>query len=112
MVRKVAALLGVSGGAVWRVLDHHVEKARSQESFAAVRAVGIDETACRRGHHYVGLFRKRSMNRFFPRCRQVAMLWLDDAGTGEEEASDDGGDVVWGATAAAEGAGTGTLARG
>lgn len=55
-VRKVASLLGVSGGAVWRVLDHHVEKARSRESFAAVRAVGIDETACRRGHHYVSLF--------------------------------------------------------
>jgi transposase len=34
---------------LWRVIEHHVGKARARESHAEVRAVGIDETACRRG---------------------------------------------------------------
>lgn len=55
-VRKVAQLFGITEGAVWRVVDHHVDKARSQEDFSAVRTVAMDETACRRGHHYVSLF--------------------------------------------------------
>ncbi len=55
-VRKVAEMLGVSDGAVWRVVDHQVEKARSQEDFSDVRVVGMDETACRRGQRYISLF--------------------------------------------------------
>lgn len=55
-VRKVAQMLGVSDGSVWRVVDHQIEKARSQEDFSGVRVVGMDETACRRGQHYVSLF--------------------------------------------------------
>jgi len=55
-VRQVAQMFGVSDGAVWRVVDHQVEKARSKENFSSVRVVGMDETACRRGQHYVSLF--------------------------------------------------------
>jgi transposase len=55
-VRAVARLLGVSDGSIWRVLDHYVEAARSQEDFSAVQRVGIDETASRRGHNYISLF--------------------------------------------------------
>jgi transposase len=67
-VRKVAQLFGISEGAVWRVLDHQVEKARSQEDFSEVRSVGMDETACRRGHHYVSLFHDLDASRLLFGC--------------------------------------------
>lgn len=67
-VRKVAQLLGVSDGAVWRVVDHQVEKARRQEDFSAVRTVGMDETACRRGQHYVSLFHDLDESRLLFGC--------------------------------------------
>jgi len=67
-VRKVAQLFGVSEGAVWRVLDHHVETARSKEDFSTVRSVGMDETACRRGHHYVSLFHDLDASRLLFGC--------------------------------------------
>ena len=41
---------------LWRVLDHYVERARAQEDFSEVKSVGLDETAARRGHHYISLF--------------------------------------------------------
>jgi transposase len=41
---------------LWRVIEHHVGKARARESHAEVRAVGIDETACRRGQEYLSVF--------------------------------------------------------
>jgi transposase len=55
-VRQVAQLLGVSDMRLWRVLDVYVERARAQEDFSEVTAVGLDETAARRGHHYISLF--------------------------------------------------------
>ena len=55
-VRQVAQLLSVSDMRVWRVLDHYVTQARAQEDFSQVSAVGLDETAVRRGHHYISLF--------------------------------------------------------
>jgi transposase len=55
-VRQVAQLLGVSDMRLWRVLDHDVEEARAQEDFSGVTAVGLDETAARRGHQYISLF--------------------------------------------------------
>jgi len=55
-VRQVAQLLGVSDMRLWRVLDHYVEQARAQEDFSQVTAVGLDETAAQRGHHYISLF--------------------------------------------------------
>ena len=55
-VRQVAQLLGVSDGRIGRTLDHYVDTARAQEDFSAVAAVGLDETAARRGHHYISLF--------------------------------------------------------
>jgi transposase len=55
-VRQVAQLLGVSDMRLWRVLDHYVELARAQEDFSQVTAIGLDETAARRGHHYISLF--------------------------------------------------------
>lgn len=50
-----ANLLGCSQGSLWRLIDFYVERARAQESHAEVRTLAIDETACRRGHHYITL---------------------------------------------------------
>jgi transposase len=55
-VRQVAQLLAVSDMRLWRVLDFYVERARAQEDFSQVKSVGLDETAARRGHHYISLF--------------------------------------------------------
>jgi transposase len=55
-VRQVAQLLSVSDMRLWRVLDHYVDQARAAEDFSAVQAIGLDETAARRGHHYISLF--------------------------------------------------------
>ncbi len=41
---------------LWRILHHHVEKARARESHAEVERIGIDETARARGHAYVSVF--------------------------------------------------------
>ena len=40
---------------LWRILEHHVERARARADFAEVTAVAIDETSRRRGHRYVSL---------------------------------------------------------
>jgi hypothetical protein len=37
------------------VFDHYVPAARELEDFSDVTAVGIDETAARRGHNYIAL---------------------------------------------------------
>ena len=55
-VRQVAALLQVGDMRIWRILDHYVAAARAREDFSRVRAVGVDETAARRGQDYISLF--------------------------------------------------------
>lgn len=55
-VAQVAELLNVSGNRLWRVLEHYIPKARAQEDHSRVSAIGLDETACRRGHNYISLF--------------------------------------------------------
>ena len=41
---------------LWRLLKRRVGQARAEADFSAVRAVAVDETACRRGHDYIKLF--------------------------------------------------------
>lgn len=45
---------------LWRIVAHYVEQARAAAAFsaeyAAVRHVGVDETASKRGQHYITLF--------------------------------------------------------
>lgn len=41
---------------LWRVLQHYVDKARAQEDFSQVTAVGVDETSRSRGHNYITVF--------------------------------------------------------
>ena len=61
---------------VWRTLDYYVEAARTQEDFSAVAAVGLDETAARRGHHYISLFHDLDAGRLLFACEgREARSW-------------------------------------
>ena len=50
---QVARLIGEHDTRIWRVLEHYVEQARAEADYSEVRAVGVDETSRRRGHHYI-----------------------------------------------------------
>ena len=52
-ILAIARIFGVGDDPLWRVLRHHVDRARAAEYLDAVRRVGIDETASRRGQHYI-----------------------------------------------------------
>jgi transposase len=67
-VNTVARLLGVGDDAIWRVLGHYVERAREQADYSAVRAVGVDETASRRGQRYITLFHDLDGQRLLFAC--------------------------------------------
>jgi transposase len=41
---------------LWRLIEHHVEAARAEEEWSGVTQVGLDETACKRGHDYISVF--------------------------------------------------------
>ncbi len=41
---------------LWRLLKRRVGEARAEADFSGVRAVAVDETACRRGHDHITLF--------------------------------------------------------
>jgi transposase len=81
-VRQVAQLLTVSDMRVWRTLDHYVEQARVHEDFARVGAVGLDETAARRGHDYISLFHDLDAGRLLFACEgrkaEVVAQFADD----------------------------------
>jgi transposase len=55
-VNAVARLVGEHDTKLWRVIHHYVEQARARTDLATVTRVAIDETAARRGHHYISLF--------------------------------------------------------
>ena len=80
--RQVAQLLAVSDLRVWRTLDHYVEQARMHEDFAGVAAVGLDETAARRGHHDISLFHDLDAGRLLFACdgrkAEVVAQFADD----------------------------------
>jgi len=63
--RQVGRLIDEHDTRIWRVLEHYVEQARAEADYSEVRAVGVDETSRRRGHHYitvcVDLDRKRAV---------------------------------------------------
>ena len=84
-VRQVAQLLAVSDMRVWRTLDHYVDQARAQEDFSAVAAVGLDETAARRGHDYISLFHDLEAGRLLFACEgrkaEVVAQFADDLET-------------------------------
>jgi transposase len=55
-VAAVARIVGEHDTRLWRILKHHVGEARAEADYSEVRAVGLDETASRRGHNYITLF--------------------------------------------------------
>lgn len=55
-VNAVARLVDEHDTKLWRVIHHYVERARARTNLATVTRVAIDETAARRGHHYISLF--------------------------------------------------------
>lgn len=67
-VQAVADLLDVGDDRIWRVVTHYVEAARAEEDFSAVTAVGIDETAARRGHDYITLVHDLRARRLLFAC--------------------------------------------
>ncbi len=55
-VKSVADLIGEHDARIWRVLEHYVLKARSDEDFSEVESVGVDETSRAKDHQYVSVF--------------------------------------------------------
>lgn len=55
-VAAVARLLGEHDTRLWRIIHHYVDEARAAADFSAVRHVGLDETASKRGQNYITLF--------------------------------------------------------
>lgn len=54
-VAACARILRCADNALWRQIDAHVRLARSQESYAEVKVIGIDETSCAKGQRYITL---------------------------------------------------------
>jgi transposase len=54
--KTVADLIGEHDTRIWRVLEHYVQVARSNENFSKVCSVGVDETSRARGHNYISVF--------------------------------------------------------
>jgi transposase len=55
-VQAIARLVGEHDTRLWRILKAYVDKARSEADFSGVTEIGVDETSCRKGHHYITLF--------------------------------------------------------
>jgi len=54
--KTVADLIGEHDTRIWRVLEHYVRVARSNEDFSKVHSVGVDETSRAKGHNYISVF--------------------------------------------------------
>jgi len=54
-VNRVAELLRVNPQRIWTVFKHWVGQARQADDPSGITKLGIDETATRKGHHYVTL---------------------------------------------------------
>jgi transposase len=55
-VSEVARNLKVDDMAIWRLLEGAVASAREKADYSKVTRVGLDETATKRGHHYITKF--------------------------------------------------------
>lgn len=54
--KTVADLIGEHDTRIWRVLEHYVQEARSNEDMSKVHSVGVDETSRAKGHNYISVF--------------------------------------------------------
>lgn len=55
-VLPLARFIGVSDGALWRVIAFHIERAIGSMDLTTLTEIGVDETSARRGHDYISLF--------------------------------------------------------
>jgi len=55
-VLAAARFMGITDKRLWRLVAHYVRRAVGELDLSAVRAVGLDETAAKRGHNYVTVF--------------------------------------------------------
>jgi transposase len=54
-VNRVAEILGVYPGRVWRVFNHWVSQAIANDNPSTIKRLGVDETSSKKGHRYVTL---------------------------------------------------------
>ena len=55
-VKTVARYVGVTDQRIWRLVRHYVFEAMRKLDLSGLFGVGLDETATKRGHHYVTIF--------------------------------------------------------
>ena len=55
-VAAAARFMGITDKRLWRILQHYVARTVGELDLSEVRAVGLDETASKRGHNYVTVF--------------------------------------------------------
>lgn len=55
-VAAIARMVKEHDTRLWRIIHHYVDEARAEADFSAVRSVGMDEKASKRGHNYLTLF--------------------------------------------------------
>ena len=55
-VNAAARIIGINDKRLWRIVQHYVAQAVARFDLSAVQAIGLDETASKRGHHYVTVF--------------------------------------------------------
>ena len=55
-VNAAARILEITDKRLWRVVEHYVAQAVARFDLSSVQAVGLDETASKRGHNYVTVF--------------------------------------------------------
>ena len=55
-MNAIADLVNEHNTRLWRILHHYVEDARAQVDYSQVQKIGVDETASKRGHHYITTF--------------------------------------------------------
>ena len=66
--KTVADIIGEHDTLIWRVLEHYVQEARSNEDFSNVHSVGVDETSRAKGHNYISVFVDRDESRVIHEC--------------------------------------------
>ncbi len=55
-VLAAARIIGITDQRLWRIIEHYVGQAVARLDLSRLKAVGLDETASKRGHNYVTVF--------------------------------------------------------
>lgn len=62
-INKVSDVLGVVSNRIWRVFNHWIELAVSQDDLSTVKHIGVDETSSKKGHKYITIVADLETNR-------------------------------------------------